>query len=480
MNLTDLVVLLPVMVVITWALLLLLVDLWIPKDHKSMTASLAAFGMAAAMGLALSQGGHILAGFDGMVVLDGFSIYMDVIILGAGMTAVGLAYDYLKRMGMERGEYYVLLMLSVAGMMLMAQAHNLIIVFLSLELLSMPLYILAAFDRSRADSGEAGLKYFMLGAFTAGFLLYGVALIFGATGHTDFSGIINAVQTGAVNQPLFVVGMGMLVVGFGFKVAAVPFQMWTPDVYQGAPSPVTGFMSVGVKAAALAALMRVFLTLFPGMAASLAPVLAVLAALTMIVGNLLAILQTNIKRLLAFSSIANAGYLLMAFSSYGKAEIASQVVGSMLFFLTAYALTSLGAWAVVIALEKPGGRGLELDDYSGLGRKYPWLAVPMLIFMLSFTGMPLTLGFWGKFYLFKTAIDGGYLWLAIVGLITSVVSAYYYLRVVMVMFMKAGDPEAAPDPWGRVLVAGLAAAVVLLSLLPGRLLELAAQAILRL
>mgnify|MGYP002681922166 CR=1 FL=1 len=235
-----------------------------------------------------------------------------------------------------------------------------------------------------------------------------------------------------------------------------------------------------LKAVTLAALMRVFLTLFPGMAASLAPVLAVLAALTMIVGNLLAILQTNIKRLLAFSSIANAGYLLMAFSSYGKAEIASQVVGSMLFFLTAYALTSLGAWAVVIALEKPGGRGLELDDYSGLGRKYPWLAVPMLIFMLSFTGMPLTLGFWGKFYLFKTAIDGGYLWLAIVGLITSVVSAYYYLRVVMVMFMKAGDPEAAPDPWGRVLVAGLAAAVVLLSLLPGRLLELAAQAILRL
>jgi len=237
-------------------------------------------------------------------------------------------------------------------------------------------------------------------------------------------------------------------------------------------------MSVGVKAAAFAALMRVFLALFPSLAANLAPILAVLSALTMIVGNVLAILQTNIKRLLAFSSIANAGYLLMAFVSYGNSGISSQVVGSMLFFLVAYALTSLGAWSVVTAMEKQEG-GLDLEDYAGLGRKAPWLALPMVVFMLSFTGMPLTMGFWGKFYLFKTAIDSGYLWLAIVGLITSVVSAFYYLKVVMMMYMKPGEPEITRQTWSTVLAVGLAVVVILLAFLPGSLLETAAQAFLR-
>ena len=347
MSWNDLYVLLPMLVVIAWALVLLLVDLWIPRGNKGITAGLAAIGMAAALGLTLSQRGQSLEGFGGMAVLDSFSVYMNVIILVSGLAAVALALDYLKKMEIERGEYYVLLMISVSGMMLMTQAHDLIMVFLALEMLSMPLYVLAGFDSNRFASGEAALKYFLLGAFTSGFLLYGVALIFGATSYTSFSGIIQSVQAGTVNMPLFVVGVGLVLAAFGFKVAAVPFQMWTPDVYQGAPSPVTAFMSVGVKAAAFAALMRVFLALFPSLAANLAPILAVLSALTMIVGNVLAILQTNIKRLLAFSSIANAGYLLMAFVSYGNSGISSQVVGSMLFFLVAYALTSLGAWSVV-------------------------------------------------------------------------------------------------------------------------------------
>ena len=478
MSWNDLYVLLPMLVVIAWALVLLLVDLWIPRGNKGITAGLAAIGMAAALGLTLSQRGQSLEGFGGMAVLDSFSVYMNVIILVSGLAAVALALDYLKKMEIERGEYYVLLMISVSGMMLMTQAHDLIMVFLALEMLSMPLYVLAGFDSNRFASGEAALKYFLLGAFTSGFLLYGVALIFGATSYTSFSGIIQSVQAGTVNMPLFVVGVGLVLAAFGFKVAAVPFQMWTPDVYQGAPSPVTAFMSVGVKAAAFAALMRVFLALFPSLAANLAPILAVLSALTMIVGNVVAILQTNIKRLLAFSSIANAGYLLMAFVSYGNSGISSQVVGSMLFFLVAYALTSLGAWSVVTAMEKQGG-GLDLEDYAGLGRKAPWLALPMVVFMLSFTGMPLTMGFWGKFYLFKTAIDSGYLWLAIVGLITSVVSAFYYLKVVMMMYMKPGEPEIARQTWSTVLAVGLAVVVILLAFLPGSLLETAAQAFLR-
>ncbi|HOD44344.1 MAG TPA: NADH-quinone oxidoreductase subunit N, partial [Anaerolineaceae bacterium] len=289
MSWNDLYVLLPMLVVIAWALVLLLVDLWIPRGNKGITAGLAAIGMAAALGLTLSQRGQSLEGFGSMAVLDSFSVYMNVIILVAGLAAVALALDYLKKMEIERGEYYVLLMISVSGMMLMTQAHDLIMVFLALEMLSMPLYVLAGFDSNRFASGEAALKYFLLGAFTSGFLLYGVALIFGATSYTSFSGIIQSVQAGTVNMPLFVVGVGLVLAAFGFKVAAVPFQMWTPDVYQGAPSPVTAFMSVGVKAAAFAALMRVFLALFPSLAANLAPILAVLSALTMIVGNVLAI-----------------------------------------------------------------------------------------------------------------------------------------------------------------------------------------------
>ncbi|HNT54837.1 MAG TPA: NADH-quinone oxidoreductase subunit N, partial [Anaerolineaceae bacterium] len=336
---TDLYVLLPIIVVIAWALALLLVDLWIPTQRKGITAMLAAFGLAVALGLSLAQSGDPLAGFGGMVILDPFARFLNVIILGSGLAAIALAYDYLKRLGLERGEYYVLLLLSVSGMMLMAQAHDLIIVFLALELLSIPLYVLAGFARPRLESEEAALKYFLLGAFASGFVLYGVALIFGATGSTNFETIFNSM--GTANPAMLLIGAGLLLVGFGFKVAAVPFHMWAPDVYQGAPSPVSGFMSVGVKAAGLAALLRVFIVALPGVAADLTPLLYGLAILTMVVGNLLAVAQSNIKRLLAYSSIANAGYLLMAFVPYGNQAMIAESNAAMLFFLVAYALGSL-------------------------------------------------------------------------------------------------------------------------------------------
>jgi NADH-quinone oxidoreductase subunit N len=271
----------------------------------------------------------------------------------------------------------------------------------------------------------------------------------------------------------------MAVIGFGFKVAAVPLHMWTPDVYQGAPTPVTGFMSVAVKAAGFAALMRVFLTIFPGLAAEITPILWVMAALTMIVGNLLAIVQKNIKRLLAYSSIANAGYLLMAFVPYGNGEVAGNSLAAMLFYLVAYGLTSFGAWAVVTSLEQAEGRGLELDDYAGLGKKYPWLAVCMLVFMLSFAGVPLTMGFWGKFYLFSTAVQAGYISLALIGLLTTVLSAYYYLRVVVIMFMRPGEPAVRRDAALSLVTVVSALAVVGLAFAPNWLLELAKQALMR-
>jgi NADH-quinone oxidoreductase subunit N len=405
---------------------------------------------------------------------------MNIIFLVSGMAGIALAYDYLKRMKIERGEYYVLLMFSTSGMMLMAGAYDLIIVFLALELLSIPLYILVGFARPRVESEESSLKYFLLGAFASAFVLYGIALVYGATARTDLLGISQFVTEGTANAGLFIAGAALVLVGFGFKVAAAPFHRWVPDVYQGAPSPVTGFMSVAVKAAGFAALLRVFITAFSSLAVDMTSVMYALAALTMIAGNVMAIAQSNIKRLLAYSSIANAGYLLMAFVPYGNGQVLSDAVSSALFFLVGYGLTSIGAWAVVIALEQAEGKGLELSDFAGLGRKYPWLALAMMIFMLSFTGVPLTLGFWGKFFLFRTAILGGYTSLAIIGLVTSVISAYYYLKVVVIMYMHSGEPAAVEDVWVRFTAIVTAVAVLIFGIIPGPLLTMAAQALLRL
>jgi NADH-quinone oxidoreductase subunit N len=383
-------------------------------------------------------------------------------------------------MGLERGEYYMLMLFSISGMLLMAQAADLIVTFLALELLSIPLYVLAAFARPRADSEEAGLKYFLLGAFATGFVVYGITLVFGATGATALSGIAAAVVAGTFTKYLLLIGAALILVGFSFKVAAVPFHMWTPDVYQGAPTSVTGFMAVGAKAAGFAALLRIFVTALPSLDMDLVPVLWGLAALTMLVGNVLAISQTNIKRLLAYSSIAHAGYILMAFVTFGNPKVAPDAVASALFYLATYAITSFGTWAVVIALEKPEGKGLEISDFAGLGRRRPLLAAAMTVFMLSLTGMPPTLGLVGKFYLFRTVIEGGFIGLAIIGVLTSLISAYYYLRVVVMMYMHAGDPETEQEPW-LDLTWGLAAlATVLLSFLPMALFAWASGAVLKL
>lgn len=481
MTQADLSLLFPLIVVVGWALILVLVDLWIPRQRKGITALLAAGGLAVGLGITLSRAGVSATAASGMIVVDSFAVALNVIFLSSGLVVIGLAYDYLKRMKIERGEFYSLLMFSVSGMMLMAIAYDLIIVFLALELLSIPLYILAGFARPRADSEESALKYFLLGTFASGFVLYGTALIYGATARTDLVGIRKALEASdPSNLPLFLVGVALLLVGFGFKVAAVPFHRWAPDVYQGAPSPVTAFMSVAVKAAGFAALLRVFITAFSGLSADLTPVLYALAALTMIGGNVLALAQTNIKRLLAYSSIANAGYLLMAFVPYGNNVVRSDIIASALFYLVGYGLTTLGAWAVVVDIEQAEGKGLEISDLAGLGRKYPWLAALMLIFMLSFTGIPLTLGFWGKFYLFRTAVMGGYISLALIGLLTSIFSAFYYLRVVVVMYMRPGEPSAREDEWTHFMAIATAVLVVVLAFFPATLLELAARAMMRL
>ncbi len=479
MNQSDLTTILPLLILAVWACVLLLVDLFIPKDRKGITALLSALGLAVTLGYTLAQIGSEVTGFNGMVTLDGFSTFVNVLLLVSGLLGVAVAYGYVKRMGIERGEYYTLLLFSVVGMMLMAQATDLIVVFLALELLSIPLYVLAAFARPQQDSEEAGLKYFLLGAFSSGFLVYGIALIFGATQSTNIFAIVTAAST-STGSLLLTIGAALLLIGFGFKVAAVPFHMWTPDVYQGAPTAVTAFMSSGAKIAGFAALLRVFATAFPSLATDMTDVFWVISAATMILGNVVAIAQTDIKRLLAYSSIAHAGYILMAFVPYGNESVVATSVAAGLFYLVAYVFTNFGAWGVVIALEKKEGKGLALDDYAGLAKKHPALAAAMTIFMLSLIGLPPTIGLIGKLYLFRAVIDAGFVWLAIIGVLASLVSAFYYLRVVVIMYMKDGEPTAEREPWLDATMIVTALVTVIVSFVPQFLFAWASEALLKL
>jgi len=472
---SDFETILPLIILTVWACALLLVDLLIPKGRKWITATLAAAGLGVTLGFTISQiGGAATTGFNGMVVRDGFSTFLDALLLISGLLGVALAFGYVKRMNIERGEYYTLLLFSITGMMLMVQAADLIIVFLALELLSIPLYVLAAFNRKRVTSEEAGIKYFLLGAFSTGFVVYGIALVFGATSTTRLAGILASTPTSVL---LLTAGAALILVGFGFKVAAVPFHMWTPDVYQGAPTSVTGFMAAGAKIAGFAALLRVFSTAFQSLAVDITPVLWALSALTMVTGNLLAISQTDIKRMLAYSSIAHAGYILMAFVPYGNPEVAPVSIAAGIFYLVSYVLTNFGTWAVVIAIEKQEGRGLEISDYAGIGRKYPALAAAMTVFMLSLIGLPPTLGLVGKFYLFRAVLDGGFIWLAIIGVVTSLISAYYYLRVVVNMYMREGEPTIEREFWLSLTWGAAAVLTVLLSFVPQWLFVLASTAV---
>ncbi len=467
MLMKDLLAILPLLVVIGSALVVILVDLVIPDQKKWLTALLAVLSLTAALVLTALRPAGVETAFYGMLRNDGFARFLNILFLVSGIAGIGLAHGYLKRLGIERGEYYMLLLFSLGGMMTMAMAVDLIMVFLALELLSIPLYVLTGFARPQLASEEGSLKYFLLGTFASGFVLFGAAMVFGATAHTALAGIIASIQGGTANPALLLVGASLLLVGFGFKVAAVPFHMWTPDVYHGAPSPVTGFMSVGAKAAGFAALIRVFSLAFPSQSTVLVPILWTLAALTMFTGNLLAIPQANIKRLLAYSSIAHAGYILMAFVPYGDAAISEKTISAGIFYLAIYAITSFGIWAVVTMLEKAEGGGLELEHFSGMGRKYPLVAVCMLIFLLSFIGIPPLLGFWGKLTLFRTALEGGYLSLAVIGILTSLLSAYYYLRIVYFMYMRPGEPDIHQDKWAMAIMVLAAVMLLLLGLVPG-------------
>jgi NADH-quinone oxidoreductase subunit N len=484
----DFLIIAPEIAVLLTALLVMVVDLFLPEEHKPRLAWLSLVGVLAAGLLAYYIWDRTDPVLQDMLAADGYALFFYLAIVVAAALAILFSFDYVPRLGLAQGEYYALLLLATAGMMLMTAAVNLMTIFVALELLSLALYALVGLDRARPRSGEAALKYFLLGALASGFWLYGMALVYGQAGTTSLSGVREAVvQAGVLegSAALLLVGLGLMIVGFGFKVALVPFQMWTPDVYEGAPTSVTAFMSVGAKAAGFAALGRVALYAFGSQQDAWWWVLAALAALTMTLGNLAALRQTSVKRMLAYSSIAHAGYVLVGLTA-GNALGTSAV----LFYLLAYAFMNVGAFALLIAAARfdrlpagaePGGPqpGESLEAFAGLAARKPGLAAAMALFMLSLAGVPPLAGFMGKLYVFGAAVQADLAWLAIVGVINSVVSAYYYLRVVMYMYLRPEPASASPEAPVRVspaLQVGLglaAAAVVVLGVWPGPVLELA-------
>jgi NADH-quinone oxidoreductase subunit N len=407
--------------------------------------------------------------------LDRFGVFFHLVVAVVSLLTVLLSMGYLDARMPGQGEYYSLVLFSALGMMLMAAGGDLVVIFLGLETLSLALYTLSGFQRGELRSNESALKYLLLGAFASGFFLYGIALIYGATGTTVLRRISIFLAEGKPLGPLLILGGGLLLVGFAFKVASVPFHMWMPDVYEGAPTSVTAFMIAGTKAAAFAAFLRVFLLALPALRVRWSAAIWILAALTMILGNLAALAQKNVKRLLAYSSIAHAGYVLVALVAGG-----SSGATSALFYLVAYALMNLGAFAAIIALQGRGQELLALDDYAGLGFRRPVLAACMALFMFSLAGIPPTAGFMGKFYIFSAAVEAHYSGLAVIGVLSSVVSVFFYLRLIVVMYMSEGATElpVLPVPTAAVWAAMMSAAGTLhLGLFPARLLDLARQSV---
>jgi NADH-quinone oxidoreductase subunit N len=414
----------------------------------------------------------------GAVGVDGFSLFMTVVIAVAVILAALLTDDYLRREGLEGVEPYVLLLLSAAGGVVMAQANDLIVLFLGLEILSIAVYVLAAMHRRRVTSQEAGIKYFVLGAFSSAFFLYGIALIYGGTGTTNLIDILDLFSTNALTEDgLVLAGLALMLVGLGFKVAAVPFHFWTPDVYQGSPSPMVAWMASGVKVAGFAGLIRVFVLAFDAYSVDWQPMIAAVAVLTLIVGAVLAVVQTDVKRMMAYSSINHAGWVLV-----GVQVATAQGVQAALFYLATYTFLIAGTFGVITLVGRKGDGHHSLDDYRGLGRSRPGLALLLAVFLFAQAGVPLTSGFFAKFYVITAAVDGGSGWLAIVAMLSSVISAYLYLRITVSLYMSDADEAPAVPRLAIPVGAGISLGVcviatLLLGVWPGSIAEVARDAV---
>ncbi len=468
----------PEIVLSGWALVVLMVDVFQRGDRQESAHPAVAWLTVLGILLAAAANTWLLgvheAGAAGPIALDAFRIYTNYLFLGAALLFVAISWHYLDEQRMRHGEMFVLVLFATVGMMFFAGTRDLMLIFLGLELMSVAVYILTGVNRRDRRSAEAALKYFLLGAFSSAFFLFGIAMVYGGAGSVNLTVIRDAVGVDGMDAGLMLTaGMALLLVGFAFKVAAMPFHMWTPDAYEGAPAPVTAFMAAGVKAAAFAAFLRVFMTGFIGLYETWLPLVAGLAFITMIFANLTALSEDSVKRMLAYSSIAHAGYLLVAVA-------AANVLGSaaFLYYLVAYTLMTMGAFAVVFLVAEKHELRLGLAEYAGLGWRAPLIGVTMTIFLLSLAGVPPTGGFWGKFAILRAAVERDKIWLAVTLVLASLVSYYYYLRVAWYMWFREPeeDREAEPVQVSSGVAAALvfaAVAVLLIGIFPSWFLSLA-------
>jgi NADH-quinone oxidoreductase subunit N len=466
----DYIRLLPEIVLSIFGMIVMVVDPLLDERRSQRTlGTIALVGSLAAFGAVLFQAQYPGTAFWNMAQVDTFSIFFHFLVAAVTVVVILTSYEYMEVQQIRAGEYYGLILFGAVGMSLMSSAVELVLIFIALEISSISTYILAGYRRRAAISSEASVKYFLLGSFATAFFLYGVALMFGATGSTSIQTIGDVLRSGQI--PLLAyAGVALMFVGLGFKVAAAPFHIWTPDVYEGAPSPVVGFMSTAPKAAVFAVLLRI---MFEAHAPGRTALIWVVAALSMTLGNVGALVQDNVKRLLAYSSIAHAGYLLMAF-----AALPDNGIPAAMFYTASYAAMNVGAFAVVSHFGSTGERYVTLEDYSGLGRRSPLLAATLTVFLLSLIGIPITGGFFAKFYVFSAALQANLVGLVIIGVLNSAVGAYYYLRIIVVMYTREPRGEISLSPVPAGLGAALAislATTIYLGVFPGRVLEYAAQ-----
>lgn len=452
----DYVAILPELIVGGFALLVMLITPFISREKRWLTGHIAWFGiMAAAVAVWYSWGTDIQT-FAGLYLIDMFSSVFKLVFLLGSLLVIFMSDNYVRRRDLPAGEYYSLILFATFGMMMMASAGDLIVFFIGLEIMSVALYVLAGFRRDDLKSNEASLKYFLLGAFATGFIVFGIAFVYGALGSTSIAHIFQPEQYKLANSSLYLMlGAGLLLIGLAFKIASFPFHMWVPDVYEGAPTAITAFMSAGPKAAAIAVLSRVFIFAFAEYTNEMSMAFWTLSILTMFTGNIIAITQTNIKRMLAYSSIAHAGYMLIALAA-GNADAASAVA----FYALSYTVMSIGAFMVVLIVESKTDGDNDFTSYTGLGRRHPILAAAMTLFMISLAGIPPTAGFTAKLFLFKAAIFQGHIVLVVVAVLNSLISVYYYLRVVVVMFMIDTESEYRPVTYPAFLYVALVIAVM--------------------
>ena len=473
----DLYLIAPEISVACFGIMVLLIEAFSTHYKKAKNLGLLSLiGVILAFLFVLSQMGVVKSGFADMFIADGFALFFKMIILMVSGLTLLISIGYAEREGIESGEYYTLVLFATLGMMLMASGSHLLIIFLGLETMSISIYVLAGMIRENRKSVEAALKYFLLGAFATGFLLYGIALIYGATGSLYLKDIASLIASkNLMRSPMLLFSLVFLTIGFGFKIASVPFHMWAPDVYEGAPTSITAFMATGVKAAAFSALVRVFFTALPSFRPDWTSIMWVICLATMTIGNIVAISQTNIKRLLAYSSIAHAGYILVAFVAGNDLGISG-----ILFYLMAYAFMNIGAFTCVILLGKKGEPNTLITDYSGIGFRYPLIAVSLTIFLLSMAGIPPLSGFMAKFYVFSAAVKSKFYWLVVLGVLNSAVSVYYYLRVTVLMYFRESEREITGLKFSPTAVFALAVAVVVtlyMGIFPSNVLSLAQRSI---